>query len=150
MPALTTLLCLTAAAGWLTAASGAGAAGFLSNTEPKSEETPSFAAPAARKPVEGEDEDALAAGLYNASLAVKESRQNAETAQYAYTRARTRGYPRGEKLQAIKDRLVKMERERDEAERSFLAAFEKARGGGVPAGVLSPYYDLEEEISGAS
>jgi hypothetical protein len=147
LPALTAFVCLAATTGWLASAPSAQAAGFLSNTEPKSQEKPSFAAPAARKPVEGEGAEALESELYNAGLAVRETRQNLETAQYAYKRSRTRGYPRGDKLLEIKGRLAKMETERDEAERSFLAAYEKARAGGVAAAFLSDYYDLEEDIS---
>lgn len=137
------------AGAWIVTGSAAQAAGFLSNDEPKQQERPSYDAPAARKPVEGDGAAALEAELYNASLAVKEARQNLETAQYNLTRARTRGYPRGTGLLELKEAVKRMETEKEDAERNFLDVFARARTGGVPAGVLSSYYDLEEELSNA-
>jgi hypothetical protein len=139
------LLCLIALA-MLSSATDAGAAGFLDNSAPKKVERPTYAAPAARKPIEGEGSDALEGALYNANLRVQESRQNYETALYSYKRARTSNYPRGAALEKIRVRLADMEKERDAAENDFLAAYDAARRGEVPAGVLMSYDELEEEI----
>lgn len=109
-------------------------------------EKPTWAAPAKRMPVEGEGTDALEARLQNAEMRVREAMQNAAAADYNYTRARTRRYPRGEALQEIKDRVVEMRDELVAAENDFMSMVDEARAGGVPMGTLMPYMDLSDEI----
>jgi hypothetical protein len=122
------------------------AGGFLDTSEPKDPEQPTWAAPAKRLPVEGEGADAAEAKLKNAEMRVREAQQNAATAEWAYTRARTRRYPRGEALEEIRTRLAEMNDELVTAEREFVDIVEEARRAGVPAGTLMPYMDLADEI----
>jgi len=122
------------------------AGGYLDNSAPQTNEKPTWAVPAKRMAVEGDDADAMAAELHNAELRVREAQQNEETARWTYTRARTRNYPRGEALIEVRTRLTEMEKERVDAEKSFLALVERARGAGVPIGTLSPYMDLADQI----
>jgi hypothetical protein len=143
--AVGSMLCLLALA-VLSSASDARAAGFLDNSAPKKTEKPTYAAPAARKPVEGDGSEALETALYNANLRVQEARQNYETARYSLKRSRHSNYPRGAALEALRVRVADMEKERDAAEKDFLAAYDEARRGDVPAGVLMSYDDLEEEL----
>lgn len=122
------------------------AGGYLDNSEPKTSDKPTWAVPAKRMPVEGDDTDAMMAELHNAELRVREAQQNEETARWTYTRARTRNYPRGEALVEVRTRLTEMEKERAEAEKSFVDLVERARTAGVPFGTLSSYMDLAEQI----
>lgn len=127
------------------------AGGFLDNSQPNQPSKPSWAAPAKRMPVEGEGTAAMEAQLENAEARLREAIQNAATAEYQYTRARTRRYPRGDALQEIKNRVAEMNKERNDAERDFIATVDEARAGGVPAGTLMHYMDLADEIrAGAS
>jgi len=107
---------------------------------------PEFVAPAARKPVEGDGDDVIQARLHNAELEVREAHQNTEAAEWGYNRARTRRYPRGEALQALRDRRDSMRQDRDVAEQSFTRMVDEARRSGVPIGTLSNYMDLVDEI----
>lgn len=134
-----------AALGLVLAAPGF-AGGFLDTSEPSDPEQPTWAAPAKRLPVEGEGADAAEAKLKNAEMRVREAQQNAATAEWAYTRARTRRYPRGEALEEIRTRMAEMNDELATAEREFVDLVEEARRAGVPAGTLMPYMDLADEI----
>jgi hypothetical protein len=124
------------------------AGGFLEagGGNEKSNEAPTWAVPAARKPVEGEGTEALAAELHNAELRVQEALQNAETAAYQLKRARTRSYPRGQALEDLKRQDQETRRERTAAANEFSALVERARRAGVPMGTLSRYMDLDDRI----
>jgi len=130
----------------LLVASPAIAGGFLDNSAPEETEKPTWAVPAKRLPVEGEGVDAMEARLQNAEMRLQEARQNAAAAEWAYTRARTRRYPRGEALQEIENRMAEMNAELESARSEFVALVEEARRAGVPAGTLMPYMDLADEI----
>jgi hypothetical protein len=138
----TSILCAIA----LGLASPVHAGGYLDNSAPKTSEKPTWAVPAKRMAVEGDDADAMTAELHNAELRVREAQQNEETATWAYTRARTRNYPRGDALEEIRTRMTEMEKERVDAEKSFLDLVDRARGAGVPVGTLSAYMDLADQI----
>jgi len=122
------------------------AGGFLDDDAPKETARPEWATPAERVPVEGEGADAAEAQLKNAEMRLREAQQNAATAEWAYTRARTRRYPRGEALQEIETRMADMKKELAEAEREFMNTVEAARREGVPAGTLMPYMDLADQL----
>lgn len=131
----------------LAVATPALAGGLLRSGKTETEsEKPTWAVPAKRQPVEGEGTDALQARLSNAEMRVKEAMQNAAAADYQYTRARTRRYPRGEALQEIKDRVGKMQSELTEAENDFMGLVEEARREGMPMGTLMPYMDFSDQI----
>ena len=130
----------------LSLASGAMADGFLDNSTPDEPRKPTWAVPAKRMPVEGTGGSAAEAELRNAKMRLLEARQNADTAMWSYTRARTRRYPRGEALVKIRNRLAEMNNELTAAENDFVAFVEKARQSGVPAGTLLPYMDIADEI----
>ena len=124
------------------------AGGFLEagSGKPKTQETPTWAAPAARQPVEGEGVEALAAELHNAELRVLEAMQNAETARYQLGRARTRNYPRGEALEELKQQDQEARRERATAAGDFSTLVERARQEGVPMGTMARYMDLDDRL----
>jgi hypothetical protein len=128
------------------------AGGFLSpgRQETESIGKPTWAVPAARKPVEGEAEgtEAIEAELFNAELRITEAMQNAETAAYQYKRARTRNYPRGDALQALKVQAQETSGERSAAADEFSDIVERARRDGVPMGTLTHYLDLDERLDG--
>ena len=146
VPARGAQVALLAVAAALLVAPAAHAGGYLESGKPASSSRPTWAVPGERVPVEGEGEDARLAQLENARMRVQEAQQNQATAEWTYTRARTRRYPRGDALQEIINRVVEMNRERAEAETEFVALVEQARQAGVPAGPLSPYMDLADEI----
>jgi hypothetical protein len=136
---LATALTLVAPAAW--------AGGYLKpGTSGETKQAPTWAAPAARMPVEGEEGEAIAAELHNAEQRVLEALQNAETADYQLTRARTRNYPRGEGLQTLKVQDQDARRERNAAANDFSALVERARREGVPMGTLSRYMDLDDRL----
>jgi hypothetical protein len=135
IPIFALLLALPAAGG-----------GFLDNSKPAQAEPPEYAAPAARKPVEGDDNAAWEAQLHNAKLRVEEAHQNYTAADYALTRARTRRYPRGDALEAMRSQTADLRREQAAAEADFSNVLEDARQSGVPAGVLMDYMDFDDEI----
>lgn len=122
------------------------AGGFLDESTPKEPEKPTWAVPAKRLPVEGEGVDAAEARLKNAEMRLREAEQNADTAEWAYTRARTRRYPRGEALQEIEDRVTKTKEELAAARQEFVELVETSRREGMPAGTLMPYMDIADEI----
>jgi hypothetical protein len=122
------------------------AGGYLDNSEPATQEKPSWAVPAERMAVEGDDASALQAEVHNAQLRVVEAQQNEATAEWAYTRARTRNYPRGDALEELRTRYAELSKERADAEKSFLELVDRARQAGVAPGTLSPYMDLADEI----
>ncbi len=123
------------AAGPETPSNGSGASG-----------QPSVAPPAAPRPGPGDETESWQALLQDAELRVKEAQRNAATARHSYNKARSRRYPRGKDLQAIRLRSESSEAKRHEAERKFSQLVELARRGGVPAGVLTPFMDLADEI----
>lgn len=127
-------------------ASSAQAGGYLDNSAPSTNEKPSWAVPAKRMAVEGDDASALQAELHNAQLRVVEAQQNETTAEWAYTRARTRNYPRGDALVEMRTRYTELSKERADAEKSFLELVDRARQAGIAPGTLSPYMDLADEI----
>lgn len=120
--------------------------GYLDNDTPKEPTKPEWAVPAKRLPVEGEGVDASEAKLKNAEMRLREAQQNATTAEWAYTRARTRRYPRGDALMEIQQRAADMKKELADAEREFMDTVEAARRDGVPAGTLMPYMDIADQI----
>ncbi len=126
------------------------AGGFLDNSKPEEPVKHTWAVPAKRMPVEGDGTDAMVARLENARMRVEESQQNVETARFDLGRARTRRYPRGDKLKEIQDRVVDMVEERDAARSDFVELVTEARAAGVPAGTLMPYMDLSDEIESQS
>ncbi len=130
----------------LVLASAVQAGGYLDESEPSTAEKPTWAVPAKRMAVEGDDASALVAELHNAKLRVTEAQQNETTAKWNYSRARNRNYPRGEEFVEIRTRYADSTKEREEAEQSFLELVDRAHQAGVAAGTLSPYVDLAEEI----
>jgi hypothetical protein len=124
--------------------SEARAGGFLEESKPKNINTPTYVEPAEREAVEGDGTAPLEAELSNAKLRVSEAIQNADAAEYNVTRARTRRYPRGEALAELQEGAVETKKERQEALQAFKATLEKARQGGVPAGLLMPYLDYSD------
>lgn len=128
------------------------AGGFLESGRSESSKqssAPEWAVPAAREPVEGEDMDELqilAAKLQNAENRAKEAIQNAETAQYQLTRARTRNYPRGEALEELRKQAQDTRRERAAAADDFSKLVEEARRAGMPMGTLSRYMDFDDRL----
>jgi hypothetical protein len=137
----------------LMAGGAALAGGFQSNRSPGESTTstqktppPAYAAPAARMPVEGDEDQMMAAELANAEMRVKEAMQNVEAAQANLTRARTRRYPRGAALEEIRTNLSDSQRERDTAQNDFLKLVEKARQAGMPAGTMMRYMDLADRV----
>jgi len=131
----------------LSLATPALAGGFLGgDRDEDAAAKPSWAVPAKRMPVEGDGAEAMAAQLENGKMRVQEAQQNVTMAEHTYTRSRARRYPRGEALQEIRNRVVEMKKERDDAERDFVALVDEARMSGVPAGTLMPYMDLADSI----
>jgi hypothetical protein len=117
-------------------------------TTPPKQKTPprTYAAPAARMPVEGDEDQMMAAELGNSEMRVKEAMQNVEAAQANLSRARTRRYPRGAALEEIRTHLSDSERERDTAQNDFLKLVETARQAGMPAGTMMRYMDLADRV----
>ncbi|MCH2186487.1 hypothetical protein MK280_11520 [Myxococcota bacterium] len=123
------------------------AGGFLSPGSSASERRPTWAAPAKRLEVSGLSEDeALLARLENARMRLLEAEQNAVTANFNLTRARTRRYPRGEGLRELQERQATWEREQREAEVDFLRLLDEARRQGVGSGRLLPFEEIADEI----
>ncbi|MDG2049395.1 MAG: hypothetical protein P8M78_04460 [Myxococcota bacterium] len=134
---------------WILLAAGfsAGASGFLAPRSSASEESPAWAAPAKRLDVAGlSEEEASLARLENARMRLLEAEQNAAAATFNLTRARTRRYPRGEGLTALKQRQAEWQLEQREAEKDFARFLDQARREGVGAGRLLPFDELAEEI----
>lgn len=136
------LLCIGLAA----PAAGGGLLKAGRQNDPNTKEKPEFVAPAARMPIEGTDGEVWQARLHNAELEVREAQHNSEAAEWGYNRARTRRYPRGEALAALRDRRDTMRQERDAAEQVFVDLVEEARQAGVPNGTLADFMDLADEI----
>ena len=103
------VLVLVAAFGMAVGLAQAG--GFLQPRTSAAEERPQWAVPEKRLEVTGSDEQATLARLENARMRLLEAQQNAQTANFLLTRARTRRYPRGEALRQIQDQVAQWNQE---------------------------------------
>ena len=104
------------------------------------------AVPAAPRPAADAGLQEWPQRLADAERRVREAQRNARTAKSDYGRARSRKYPRGKERQALLDRIDATRVERDEAESEFSALVEAARRDGVPAGILTPFMDFDDDI----
>jgi hypothetical protein len=125
--------------------------GFQSNRSPdqpsqQKQEPPTYAVPAARMPVAGDEFHEITTELINSEMRVKESMQYAETMQSTLSRARTRRYPRGAALEDLRAKVTQAASERDTAQNNFLQLVETARRAGVPNGTLVRYLDLADLV----
>ena len=139
LTALLLALALATSAASGSASTESGRSGASGQTTP--------APPAARKPQA--TDDALSAWqtkLEKARARVRSAQSNEKITERNYTRARTRRYPRGEALLALRGEREAARAERREAERNFSTVLEQARRAAVPMGVLSPYMDFEDEM----
>jgi len=122
------------------------AGGFLQPQTSASEQRPQWAVPEKRMEVTGVDEQASLARLENARMRLLEARQNAQTASFLLTRARTRRYPRGEALRQIQDQVAQWNQEEQEAQTAFRSLLGQARRQGIGPGLLRPFTELAEQI----
>lgn len=122
------------------------AGGFLQPQTSAAEQRPQWAVPEKRLEVTGGDEQATLARLENARMRLLEAQQNAQTANFLLTRARTRRYPRGEALRQIQDQVAQWNQESQEAQAAFRSLLGQARRQGIGPGPLRPFTELAEQI----
>ena len=138
------VLVLVAAFGMAVGLAQAG--GFLQPRTSAAEERPQWAVPEKRLEVTGSDEQATLARLENARMRLLEAQQNAQTANFLLTRARTRRYPRGEALRQIQDQVAQWNQESQEAQAAFRSLLGQARRQGIGPGSLRPFTELAEQM----